>query len=259
MSLSIERYGAGAPLVLLHGWGLHSAIWSPLIPALARSFEVFAVDLPGHGHSTLDGTFALAEVSDAIVGALPARAHWLGWSLGGSIALAIADRYPDKVDRLILLATTPKFVRSANWPYGLDETVLQQFALSLSSDYRATLQRFLSLQMGPQERDSLRALRLQLFARGTPHAQALAGGLAILRDTDLRTTLPGIAAPVLVLQGTRDQLVSVDAAAAMVRALPHAHLVTLYQAGHAPFLAQPEPLAQTIDDFIHERSAIPAR
>lgn len=259
MKLSIERYGAGAPLVLLHGWGLHSAIWSPLIPALARRFEIFAVDLPGHGHSALDGAFTLERVSETIAHALPAPAHWLGWSLGGSIALAVAHRYPANVDRLILVATTPRFVRGGDWPHGLDEAILQQFAASLVTDYRGTLQRFLSLQMGAHERDALRALRLQLFARGTPDARALAGGLAILRDADLRATLAHIAAPTLVLQGARDQLVSLAGAQALVQALPQAQLYTLANAGHAPFLAQPESFAQAIDDFIHERRAISAR
>ena len=63
--LHVESIGHGAPLVLLHGWAMHSGVWGPLIPRLAKYRRVHAVDLPGHGHSvptllfTVDGAVTL--------------------------------------------------------------------------------------------------------------------------------------------------------------------------------------------------------
>ena len=63
-ALHVEATGQGPPLVLLHGWAMHSEMWGPLLPRLARRFRVHAVDLPGHGLSvpppafTLDGVVA---------------------------------------------------------------------------------------------------------------------------------------------------------------------------------------------------------
>ena len=58
--------GAGPPLVLLHGWGLHAGFFSPLLPALARRYRVHAVDLPGHGRSARIVPCTLDAMVDAV-------------------------------------------------------------------------------------------------------------------------------------------------------------------------------------------------
>ena len=68
-ALHVESAGAGAPLVLLHGWALHGGIFAPLVAALARRHRVHVVDLPGHGHSPPVAPYAL----ETIVAALRAR------------------------------------------------------------------------------------------------------------------------------------------------------------------------------------------
>ena len=113
------------------------------MPALADHCEVFAVDLPGHGNSTLDGAFDLQPVVDTLAKALPERANWLGWSLGGTLAMELAARYPRQVSQLVLVTATPRFVRTDNWPCGMEPQVLEQFCESLATDYAATVKRFL--------------------------------------------------------------------------------------------------------------------
>ena len=88
-ALHVETAGNGPPLVLLHGWAMHSGIWGPLVGRLARRFRVHAVDLPGHGHSPLAGSFTLEGASTAVATSIPFDAGPLtvfGWSLGGLIA-----------------------------------------------------------------------------------------------------------------------------------------------------------------------------
>ena len=51
MTVHIETVGRGAPLILLHGWAMHSGLWTPLLSPLANHFQLHLVDLPGHGHS----------------------------------------------------------------------------------------------------------------------------------------------------------------------------------------------------------------
>ena len=84
------------PLVLLHGWGVNAAIWNAIIPELESEFELHIIDLPGYGNSNAtDQAISLSEVTDIILREAPAQAVWVGWSLGGTIALHAALTHPE--------------------------------------------------------------------------------------------------------------------------------------------------------------------
>lgn len=252
MSLYVESRGRGPDLVLLHGFGVHGGIFDPIVPALAKDHRVTVPDLPGHGHSRGEALPpALADWTAALKAALPARAHYLGWSLGGLLALSLALS-SDAVERLILVSTSPRFVAGEGWDGGTDARVLGGFANELKSDYRGALTRFLGLQVGLEAggRALLRDLREVLFARGAPSQQALDAALALLRDTDLRERLPGVRAPALVLHGDRDRVVPLAGAQALARGLPAARLHRFPGAGHVPFLSSPAAFLTVTRDFL---------
>ena len=81
MSLHIEQFGSGAPLVLIHGWGMHSGIWDNVIPLLSQVFCVQCVDLPGHGYSSMDETFTLDNMVDEIAAQFDKPLNICGWAL----------------------------------------------------------------------------------------------------------------------------------------------------------------------------------
>ena len=85
------------PIVLLHGWGLSSKVWAPL---LAQLPALTALDLPGHG-SALPAGDSLAAWAEALVAQLPDGAVLVGWSLGAQLALHIAAQHPHKAARLV--------------------------------------------------------------------------------------------------------------------------------------------------------------
>jgi pimeloyl-[acyl-carrier protein] methyl ester esterase len=248
-----ERRGHGADVVLVHGWGLHAGIWAPLLETLSAHHRVHACDLPGHGAShAAPVPEDLAGWTQAVLAAAPARATWVAWSLGGLIALAAARIAPARITRLVLIGATPKFVSDAHWPHGMAPGTLAQFAQALASDHHATLHRFLSLQLGDSDDDRalLRELRTQLFARGAPDPVALRGGLALLRDSDLRNTLSAIDVPTLVLHGTRDQLVPSSAGTWLATHLPRAKWCAIEGAGHAPFLSHRATVLPRLAEFL---------
>jgi pimeloyl-[acyl-carrier protein] methyl ester esterase len=251
MTVYCERLGDGPELVLVHGWGLHGGIWDSLPAQLARRFRVTVVDLPGHGRSPAPAAGTLAGFVAQLAALVERPAMWLGWSLGGLLALEVARQQPERVTRLALVASTPKFVQSADWPHGMPEPVFAEFARSLEQDYRATLLRFLSLHGGSNDdaRAQLRALRAELFRHGEPSRAALAAGLAILRDTDLRAALGAIRVPALVLQGTHDRITPPAAGAYLAAQLPQARLESLRGAGHAPFLGDPAAFLAAVEGF----------
>ena len=251
MSLYIQRQGSGPRIVLVHGWGLHGGVFEDLAARLARDHEVIVPDLPGHGRSPA-GDLAPESVSRELLERVGDGATWLGWSLGGLVALSAATQAPTMVARLVLIGATPKFVQSPDWTAGMSAAVFAEFTNSLLTDYRATLLRFLSLHSGRDEAGKrvLRDLRARLFAHGEPGVAALQAGLEVLAATDLRGQLQGIHRPALVIQGEHDRLSAPAAAEFLARELPQARLVTVAGAGHAPFLSHPQQLEDEVRKFL---------
>jgi pimeloyl-[acyl-carrier protein] methyl ester esterase len=247
-------YGDGPPLVLLHGWGLHGGVWDWLPGHLARRFRVLVPDLPGHGRSRDEALPGLGELADALAALVATPAVWIGWSLGGQVLLAAAQRHAARVRRAVLVGATPRFTRAPDWDCAMAAEQLERFAAELHADYRGTLERFLGLQIGGDDgaRDLIRRLRAELFRHGEPQPAALAAGLDILRTADLRPVLAGIALPVQLIHGGRDRLVPPAAAEYLARALPQACLARIETAGHAPFLSHAADFARVLDGFLHD-------
>lgn len=245
--MQVTVRGTGPALVLLHGWAMHGGVFEPLARLLETRFTLHLVDLPGHGLSRDDAT-ALAPdaVAAALLAQLPA-AVWLGWSLGGLVALAAAQRAPGVVQALGMVAASPRFVRGNDWPDGMDPAIFHRFADDLASDYRATVDRFLMLeaQGSDHAREEIRALRAIVFTHGEPTVARLCEGLRVLEQTDLRAGLSALAMPSLWLAGRRDRLVSPPA---MQRAAAACggRFVEVAHAGHAPFLTHAAKVAEAI-------------
>lgn len=250
--LHIEVRGTGPDLVLLHGWGLHGGLFRSLADRLAPHFRLHLVDLPGHGRSVMpEGDYTLESVATYIAEHVPAGAAWLGWSLGGRVALMAAINGAP-ISKLVLIGANPAFIQRDDWSHGMPAVELQQFADALSYDYKATLQRFLAVQSRGSEkgREELRALREDLFAHGEPHPAALAGGLEILRSADLRAHLADIQQPALVIHGERDTLAPLAAAEFTTQQLPHGKLLAIPGAGHAPFISHPDEVVKALLGFL---------
>jgi pimeloyl-[acyl-carrier protein] methyl ester esterase len=258
MSLHVDEFGSGSPLLLIHGWGMHGGLWGNVAQHLAKYFHVFVVDLPGHGHSSGKEKEVTSFKLDSIVDQLSARFTGpiavCGWSLGGQIALRWAMRQPQQVSRLVLVASTPRFVQQPDWRCAMAAETLAEFDAALQKNYAQTLRRFLALQVrgSDQERDLLTKMRSELFSRGEPDLYALQGGLDILRDCDLRSALPGINQAALVITGERDTLTPPLAGQYLASNLPNARLTTIKGAAHAPFLSHPDEFLKSVVNFLHE-------
>ncbi len=247
--IRIDTLGAGPPLVLLHGWAMHGGFLAPLARALAPHRTLHVVDLPGHGDSSWrdEEAFTLRACVTAIAARVP-RAPWLGWSLGGLVALRAALDGCGGVSGVIALACSPRFTRADDWPDAVGDSVLAGFAAGLATDHSGTLRRFLALEAHGSDhlREELRFLQQQWVARPEPHPRVLGDGLQILRDTDLRAELRGLALPSLWLGGRRDRLVPWRALEASVALAPAASAMCIAHAGHAPFLSHTDAVADGV-------------
>lgn len=252
MNLYIDRQGSGPiPLVLLHGWAMHGGVFETLVMALRERCTLYVVDLPGHGHSR-DSVLPLEPqaCAAAIAQATP-PAVWVGWSLGGLIAQQAALDLPQSVRALGVIGSTPKFSRSADWPYGSDPVLVRQLATDLETDYHATIERFLALEaMGSKDpRGELRHLRSLVFERGEPDLRILQEGIRILDVTDLREDITTLSQPNAWIGGRLDRLAS---SVAMQWSAERAggRFTQIEHAGHAPFFGHADAVVAALNPLL---------
>jgi pimeloyl-[acyl-carrier protein] methyl ester esterase len=248
---TIGAIGAGKPLALVHGWAMHSGVWGGFAVELAKHCKLILVDLPGHGRSEPARPFSLPTIAAQLVAAVAdEHCSWLGWSLGAQVVLQIAADFPERVDKLILLAGTPCFVAKSDWP-GMKENVLDKFAELLQLEGEDTLLKFLSLQVKDIDtaKSVLTSLRAALASTPLPDQLTLQEGLQILKNADLRQEMATIKQPMCAILGGLDTLVSPKTGVAMQQLLPSMQLHRIERAGHTPFLSHSGQVVELIRRF----------
>ena len=112
-SIHYETFGKGPAIVLLHGFLESSTMWKPLFPELSKNHFVITLDFPGHGKSDVISEIhsmeLMAEVVNELLKLLQIpSATFVGHSMGGYVTIAYAELFPEKIDKLILLNSTPE-------------------------------------------------------------------------------------------------------------------------------------------------------
>ncbi|UFS94367.1 alpha/beta fold hydrolase [Nocardia huaxiensis] len=254
--LNHHRTGSGEPLVLVHGVGSLWQVWEPVIPALAESFDVIAVDLPGFGGSEPLTHTTVSTLADALVDFLAAEGienpHLAGNSMGGGIVLDLAARglarsvtayspigfwdTPGRIWCQQALARAKDLVRvlGPNLSAGILGTTAGRTA-------------FTGLVFG-KPWDISREVAIAT-AEGLMSARGFDAALASFTDFRLpdRTAVETI--PVTIAWGNRDILLTYATQARRARAvLPGARHVTLHGSGHTPYYDDPAGCARLLLD-----------
>jgi pimeloyl-ACP methyl ester carboxylesterase len=244
-TLHYEEQGEGDPLILIHGGLASSSQWEPVVPELAGGFRVIMPDSRGHGRSTNPGgelSYALiADDIAALIAALGLRRPVVGgWSDGGQVTLELGARHPEAAGALIVGAAHPDFEASG-----------------LRNAHRALLG---ADDAGVPDPDQLDA-ELGEFAEeikalhpgGAGQWRALVGQTAPMwldYEGLGPDELEAIRTPVLVLAGDRDELIPLEPAVSLYRALPDAELAICPQLSHdGPTPERAPVLASLIRDF----------
>jgi pimeloyl-ACP methyl ester carboxylesterase len=254
VGLEVEDHGEGVPFILVHGFPLSSAMWTPVRTAVEHAARLITPDLRGFGASDKPLTgYAVAELAGDIVRMADAlgidRFVLGGHSMGGYVALRVAAARPERIAGLVLVDTRAE----ADPPEGRlrrDEAI----ARIARGDVSGFLDDFVGGLVGPSTRARAPRVVEELRAIAAEAApQALSGCLAGMRDRpDSLALLASLDVPALVIVGQEDALTAPLSSRAMVQALPKARLAEIALSGHTPSMERPIPTAEAILSFLRE-------
>ncbi len=236
MLLDFDDDGPGPVVVLLHGFPLDRSIWAHQRASVGAIYRLITPDLRGHGRSAApEGVYTIDAMADDVIETLDALQLTEplilgGLSMGGYIALSIAERYPERLKGLILLNTRA----AADTPEGAAKREEQAREIEGSGDVEplvaAALPKLFAEATARDHPEVVR--RLHAHMSRTP-ARAVVGALRGLATRPDRTAfLPKIAVPTLVIAGLEDAIVPIAEAREMAAAIPGSHLVAVPHAGH---------------------------
>jgi 3-oxoadipate enol-lactonase len=248
-AVTLHREGDGPPLVLLHCLGVDHHFWD-FAADLAADFTLLRYDLPGHGASAVPAApYGIEQLSAQLANLLAAhdirRAHVAGISLGGLIAQHFAATYPDRVDRLILVDTTPRYTDAlrAMW----DARAATARTAGVASMIDGLLAIWFSPEAFARDDPGVRYVR-ETLARCSGEGYALA--CEALKAANLLGLAQHIKAPTLVVCGDHDIPSFLDAARWLAANIPNAELAWIAGARHASVLEKPAEAVRVIREFI---------
>ena len=261
LTYRVERAGAGAgpTLVLLHGFTGSTATWAPFLPAFAREFDTVAIDLPGHGATEAPGDPAryrmertVADLAAVLERLGIARAAWLGYSLGGRVALGVAALAPSRVAALVLEGASPGIGDPAERAARVrsDEALaarIERDGIERFVDEWEGLPLFASQSRLPA--DVRAAHRRQRLANSPLGLANCLRGIGQGAQPPLHDRLGEITAPALLLAGAEDAKFR-RLAAEMAAAMPAAEVTVIEGAGHAAHLEQPRAFEEAVLAFL---------
>lgn len=261
-NFNIRVAGSGPPIVLLHGFAGNISTWEYFVEKALNEYTLIAVDLLGHGATDSpkekDRYSVEKSIEDftCILDKLHFdRACWLGYSMGGRIALAAAALNPKKCDCLVIESASPGLksreerenrVRSDNALADLiEEKGVDAFVDYWEQQPLFASQKLLSLET----RDQIRHQRLKNNVRGLANTLRAAGTGA---QPAVHHLLPTLKIPVLCIAGESDAKFT-SIAREMGDLLPNVNVSIIPGAGHAPHLEKPKEFAEIVLAFLKQR------
>jgi pimeloyl-ACP methyl ester carboxylesterase len=262
--ISTLEAGAGDPVLAIHGLGATKASFLPTVAALAPHHRVIAMDLPGFGESgkPLGARYDARFYADSVLELLDAleleRAHLIGNSLGGRIALEVGLRAPERVGRLVLLAPSMAWRRKRPWAPLL--RLVRPELGAIQPTPRAVVERVVA-EMVPGASDGWTAAGVDEFMRAYMTRRGRAAFYAAARQIYLEEPegengfwprLRTLTVPSLFVWGRLDRLVPIGFARHVTEALPTAEHLEL-DCGHVPQLERPRQTHEAAIAFLSRR------
>ena len=255
----IEEKGIGAPVIMLHGFTGSTETWRPLINKLEQAFRVITIDLPGHGQTDAPPEttrYRMELVADDLAGLLDrlqaTPAHWLGYSMGGRLALYLACRLPQLVRSLILESASPGIIDSYERKARVEQDAslaqrIEREGIARFVDHWQSIPLFDTQKRLPEEiRSALRSQRLKNSAAGLANSLR---GMGTGAQPELWSELGSLKMPVLLITGEDDRkFTSINRR--MAAAISGSRLETVPNTGHAVHLESADLYGDLVLNFL---------
>ncbi|MCU1224767.1 MAG: hydrolase [Edaphobacter sp.] len=253
ISIAFRDEGDGTPILFIHGHPFNQSMWDPQVAALSWKYRVITFDLRGYGASEVPAVEATTlETMAADISALLdhlniPKAIVAGLSMGGQIAMAFADLYPQRLSGLVLAATFPQA--------DTEETVklrrmtadrfIHQGSVLPGGEMLPKLIAPASLKKNPEI-----AIDVFTMIARTPPAGAAAALRGRAQRKDYTESLTRITVPTLIAIGTEDAYIAVDVANQMQQSIPNSRLEVFEGIGHLPNLEATDRFNAVLHDFL---------
>jgi len=249
-----ESYGSGqTAIVLIHGWGMSTRSWDPIIPALIeQGLQVVSFDHRGCGQSDKDfndlSINAIAQDVTALIAHLGLASVVLnGWSLGGAIAVQAAANLGSTCKGLVLTGgATPVYVQKPDFPHGGTEADMAGTLQAFTDNRVDFLQGLSTVICAVEVGQNIEHWFWQIFLQASPMAGSTLGELAQL---DQRQMLLDLDLPILSIFGSEDGFVAPAICRWVAEHHPRASAVEFPGVGHAPFLEQRDDYLTALTEF----------
>jgi pimeloyl-ACP methyl ester carboxylesterase len=255
-----EVYGRGRPVILLHGWLGSWGLWQETMGYLGRYYRTYALDFWGFGESGKKReTYAVQDFVSLVnqfmeqLGII--SAPLVGHSMGGTVSLSVAIRYPERVSKVVVVGSP--IVGSSLAPLlklsGYRSIAFLLF--NMMGPFRAWMKHYYArvICSDPRFPDMMD----RDLSRTTLESFLLS--IASLRRTDLRPLLDQITVPAMGIYGDLDKIVHPNQWQPMQKGIPHAIIERFPRTGHFPMLEEPQPFALRLKNFLDRDEATQTR
>lgn len=249
VEIFVREWGAGEPLLMVHGLGMSGALWRAQVEAFSKRFRMIAVDLRGFGQSSrpsAPGSYAIEVLAEDIAGVASALGldsfHFLGTSMGGFIGQALALAHPERCRSLVLAHTGPRM----SIPADVLESRLEMLRTSPLEEYAELV---FEQATGEDPSDELRAFISGLVVANDKRAysQVLTEGL---KAFDLSERVAEISRPTLVVVGELDGVIPPDQGRELAKKIPGSKLVEIPRVGHLGYAEDPASFNRAVLEFL---------
>lgn len=251
--LNYRTQGQGPVVVLSHALGCHLGMWDEITELLQSEFTVVRYDHRGHGLSEVGQLdFNIEDLADDasrfIQDVVGGPVHFVGLSMGGMVAQALAHRQPDAVKSIVIANSACHYSDEARHQWQARIETVRSKGMSAIAD--GAMQRWFSTKFrtqSPRGIERVKAMRDELI-RNDP--QAYAASCAAVAGIDFRKTNPGIRCKALIIAGERDEATPMAMSEAIADQIPQSQLVSI-DAAHLSAIEQPEAFVALLKNFWH--------
>jgi pimeloyl-[acyl-carrier protein] methyl ester esterase len=250
-----ETQGEGDCLLFLHGWASSSRVFAQQAEYFSRKNKVVLLDLPGHGETSWQPV-SFSEIAYDIENILHrlciSSVSIIGSSMGGMLGLKFYGMFPQRVKKLVMAGSVPRFLQKPGMPVGLKLQEMQRLKNQVGTKYPGILDIFFRSLFTLEERESEKFKWIHQFRKeeNPPSQESLLHFLDLLEREDLIAILKNIKIPVQFISGRHDYICSEDSMEFLKEMLPYTQFHFIERSGHFPFLIRSAEFNQHVEQFL---------